>query len=114
MIDRVIEISKIGLRSVFTAKKYNKTILEEDLNRILFIRNYIEESLLFVKKTYKDVNAEEFYNELKKYARELFLIQCNEAIRDEVRNSENFDLETYHKESADYFNYVYDNLEYPE
>ena len=114
MIYNILEISKIGLRSVFTAKKYSKTILEEDLNRILFIRNYIEESLLFVKENYEDVNAEEFYNELKKYARELFLIQCKEAIRDEVKNSENFDLETYQKESADYFNYIYDNLEYHE
>ena len=114
MINSLIKISKIGLRSIFTVKKYDTKILEEDLNRILFIRNFLEESLLFVKETYEDVNTEEYFNELKKYALELFLIQCEEAIPDEEKNSENFDLETHQKEDADYFNYIYANLEYPE
>ena len=114
MIDSLIKISKIGLRSIFTVKKYDTEILDEDLNRIIFIRNYLEESLLFVKETYKGVNAEEYFNELKKYALELFLIQCEEAIPDEEKNSEDFNLETHQKEDADYFNYIYDNLKYPE
>ena len=114
MIDCIIKISKIGLRSIFTVKKYDAEILDEDLNRILFIRNYLEESLLFVKETYKGVNSEEYFNELKKYALELFLVQCEEEIPDEERNSGDFNLETHQKEDADYFNYIYDNLQYPE
>ncbi len=114
MIDSIIEISKTGLRSIFTVKKYDTEILDEDLNRILFIRNFIEESLLFVQEAYTEVNAEEYFNELKKYALELFLIQCEEAIPDEEKNSEGFSLEIHQQEDKDYFNYIYDNLKYPE
>ena len=63
MIDILINISKIGIRSIFTAKKYDTEILDEDLRRILFIRNYLEESLQFVKETYKDVDAKVYSNE---------------------------------------------------
>ncbi len=41
MIDTLINISKIGIRSIFTVKKYGTEILEEDLELILFIRNYL-------------------------------------------------------------------------
>ncbi len=114
MIDILINISKIGIRSIFTAKKYDTEILDEDLRRILFIRNYLEESLLFVKKTYKEVDAKVYFSELKKYALELFVKQCIEAIPDEERNSEDFDFENHKKEDVEFFNYIYDNLKYPE
>lgn len=114
MIDNILTISKIGIRSVFTVKKYDSEILDEDLSRILFIRNYIEECLLYVKETSKDINAGECFTELKKYALELFLIQCKDAISDEEKNSEEFNLEAHQKEDADFFNYIYDNLKYPE
>ncbi|MBW6483017.1 MAG: hypothetical protein K0B10_08135 [Vicingaceae bacterium] len=118
MIDNILTISKIGIRSIFTAKKYDTEILYEDLSRILFIRNYIEECLLFVKERYKErykeISAEEYQNELKKYALELFLTFCEEAIPDEEKNSKDFNLEIQRKGDKDYFNYIYDNLKYPE
>jgi len=114
MIDIIIDISKIGIRSIFTAKKYDTQILDEDLRRILFIRNYIEESLLFVKETYEEVDAKVYFNELKKYALELFVKQCEVAISDEERNSEDFSFENHKEEDAKFFNYIYDNLKYPE
>lgn len=114
MIDNILTISKIGIKSVFTVKKYDSEILDEDLSRILFIRNYIEECSLYVKETNIGINTEEYFTELKKYALELFLIQCEEAIPDEEKNSEDFSLEVHQKEDADYFNYIYDNLKYPE
>lgn len=114
MIDNVLTISKIGIRSVFTVKKYDSEILDEDLSRILFIRNYIDECSQCVKETNKGINVEEYFTELKKYALELFLIQCEDAIPDEEKNSEDFNLENHQKEDADYFNYIYDNLKYPE
>ena len=114
MINNIFTISKIGIRSVFTAKKYSSEILQEDLNRILFIRNYIEECSLFIKETSKGINTEEYVAELKNYALELFLIQCEEAIPDEEKKSEDFNLEVHQKEDAEYFNYIYDNLKYPE
>jgi len=80
MTDNIIEISKAGLRSIFTVNKYDDEILDEDLSRILFIRNFIEESILSVKDTRKGINAEEYINELKKYALELFLTYCEESI----------------------------------
>ena len=114
MIDILINISKIGLRSVFTAKKYDTEILEEDLRRILFIRNYLEESLQFVKETYKDVDAKVYISELKNYALELFMKQCEEVMPDEEKNSVNFNFEKHREEDKEFFNYIYDNLKYPE
>lgn len=114
MIDNILTISKIGIRSVFTVKKYDSEILDDDLSRILFIRNYIEECSLYVKETSKSINVGEYLTELKKYALELFLIQCEEAIPDEEKNSEDFNLEVHQKEDKDYFNYIYVNLKYPE
>ena len=114
MNDNILTISKIGIRSVFTVKKYDSEILDEDLSRISFIRNYIEECLVYVKETNKVINTEEYLIELKKYALELFLIQCKEAIPDEEKNSKDFNLEVHQKEDAEYFNFIYDNLKYPE
>jgi len=114
MIDVLINISKIGIRSIFTAKKYDTEILDEDLRRIMFIRNYLEESLLFIKETYKEVDAEVYFSELRKYALELFMKQCEESISDEEKNSEDFNLENHKKEDEEFFNYIYDNLKYPE
>lgn len=114
MIDNILVISKIGIKSVFTVKKYDSGILDEDLSRILFIRNYIDECSLFIKENNKDINAREYIAELKNYALELFLIQCKEAIPDEEKNREDFNLEVHQKEDADFFNYIYDNLKYPE
>jgi hypothetical protein len=114
MTDNIIEISKAGLRSIFTANKYDVEILDEDLSRILFIRNFIEESLLSVKRVCKGINGEEYFNELKKYALELFLTYCEESIPEEEKNSKDFNLEIHRKEDKYYFNYIYDNLEYPE
>ena len=114
MIDTVLTISKIGIRSVFTVKKYDTEILDEDLSRILFIRNYIEECSLYVQETFRGINAGEYFTELKKYALELFLIQCEKSIPDEEKNSKDFNLSAHQKEDADFFNYVYENLRYPE
>ena len=114
MIDILINISKIGIRSIFTAKKYDTEILEEDLRRILFIRNYLEESLQFVKETYKDVDAKVYISELKKYALELFMKQCEEAMPDEEKNSLDYNFEKHREEHKEFFNYVYDNMKYPE
>ena len=86
--------------------------MHEDLNRILFIRNYIEECSQFIKETRKDINAGEYIAELKNYALKLFLIQCKEAIPNEEKKSKDFNLEVHQKESAEYFNYIYDNLKY--
>lgn len=114
MIDNLLSILKIGIRSVFTVKKYDSEILDEDLNRILFIRNYIEECSLYVKETNENINEGECSTILKSYALELFLKQCEEAISDEDKNSKDFNLEELHKEDEDYFNYIYDNQKYPE
>ena len=114
MIDNVLTISKIGIRSVFTVEKYDSEILDEDLSRILFIRNYIEECSLYLKETSKNINVGEYSTILKSYALELFLKQCEEAIPDEVKNSEDFNREEHQKEDEDYFNYIYDNQKYPE
>ena len=114
MIDVIINISKIGIRSIFTAEKYDPEILDEDLRRILFIRNYLEESLQFVKETYIEVDTEVYICELRKYALELFMKQCEEAIPDEEKNSKDFNLDNHKKEDEEFFNYIYDNLKYPE
>jgi hypothetical protein len=114
MIYNILTTSKVGIRSIFSVKKYNKEILDEDLSRILFIRNYIEEYSLYVEETCKDFNAEEYSTELKKYALQLFLIECEEAIPEEEKNSVDFNVEDRQKEDAGYFNYIYDNLKYPE
>jgi len=79
----------------------------------LFIRNYLEESLRFVKGNYKEVDAEEYFNRLKKYALELFIEQCVGEIPDKERNSNGFNLENHKEEDKEYFNYIYDNLKYP-
>lgn len=113
MNDNTLIISKIGIRSVFTVNKYDPEILEDDLSRIIFIRNYIEECSLYVKEVRQDINTEEYFTALKKYALELFLIQCEDTISDVERNSECFNLKTHQKENADYFNYLFDNLKYP-
>lgn len=114
MIDIITNISKIGIRSIFTVKKYDSEILDEDLSRVLFIRNYLEESLLFVKENYKEVDAKVYFNELKEYAVDLFMKQCEEAIPEEEKNSKGFNLENHKKEDKEFFEYVYNNLKYPE
>jgi len=114
MNDNLIDIAKVGIRSIFTAKKYDTEILDEDLSRILFIRNYIEESLLFVKENHTELDEKVYFNELKKYALELFMEQCEEARLDERINSKEFNLEEYQKENEEFFNYVYDNMKYPD
>lgn len=114
MNDNILTISKIGIKSVFTAKKYDSEILDEDLYRILFIRNYIEECSLYVKERCEDIDVDEYFAELKKYALEMFLIQCEEAIPNEEKNREDFNLEAHQQDDADFFNYIYDNLKYPE
>jgi len=114
MNDNILAISKIGIKSVFTVKKYDSEILDEDLNRILFIRNYIEECSLYVKEICKVIGVGEYFTELKKYALEMFLIQCEEAIPNEEKNRKDFNLEAHQQEDTHYFNYIYDNLKYPE
>ena len=114
MIKILIEISKIGIKSIFTAKKYDTEILDEDLNRILFIRNYLEESLIFVTENYKEIDAKVYFCELKNYALELFMGQCEEARLNEKINSKEFNLKEYQKEDKEFFNYVYDNMKYPD
>jgi hypothetical protein len=42
------------------------------------------------------------------------LTYCEEAIPDEEKNSKDFNLEIHREEDKDYFNYIYDNLKYPE
>ncbi|WP_289053547.1 hypothetical protein [Carboxylicivirga marina] len=114
MSDKLLTISKIALKSIFTAKRYDTEILEEDLSRIMFIRNYIDECTEYVKENGIDINTEEYISELKNYALELFLIQCEEAIPPKEKNSKGFNLNDQQVEDAEYFNYIYNNLEYPE
>ena len=114
MIDILLNISKVGIHSVFTAKKYDSEILDEDLRRILFIKNYIEESLQFVKENHKEIDSKKYFKELKEYALELFMKYCEDSIPDEERNSNEFDLEEHRAEDEEFFNYIYDNLKYPE
>jgi len=114
MIDILVNMSKVSIRSIFTAKKYDTEILDEDLRRILFIRNLLEESFEFVKENHKDIDAELYLSKLKKYALELFVKQCEEEIADEEKNSEEFNLENHKKEDREFFNYIYSNLKYPE
>ena len=112
MIDILIDISKIGIKSIFTVEKYSTEILGEDLKRIMFIRNYIEESLQFVKETYKEVDAEVYFRELKRYALEFFVQRCEDAMLDVERSSDNF--KNSKEENKKKFNYIYDNLKYPD
>lgn len=114
MINDITNISKTGIKSIFTVKKYSPEILEKDLNRISFIRNYLEECLRFVKENYKEVNAKVYFNDLKEYAIKLFINQCKEAISEEEKDSKDFNLENHKKEDKKYFEYFYSNLEYPE
>jgi hypothetical protein len=113
MYDNILTISKVGIKSIFTAKKYDSEILGEDLHRILFIRNYIEECSLYVKETCKDIDVVEYFAELKKYALEMFLIQCEEATPNEEKNRKDFNLEAHQQDDTDYFNYIFDHLKYP-
>ncbi len=109
MIDVVLNMSKVSIRSVFTAKKYDAEILDEDLRRILFIRNLIEESSEYVKNHHKEIDAELYARRLKEYALELFLEQCKEARSDDDDDCEDLDFD-----EQEYFNYIYQNLEYPD
>ena len=80
----------------------------------MFIRNYLEESLQFVKETYKDIDVKVYNSKLKKYALELFLKQCEYAMPDKEKNSEDYNIGKQNLENKEFFNYVYDNLKYPE
>ena len=113
MRDILIGLSKSSIESIFTVKKYSKEILEEDLERILFIRNLIEYEAEFIKVHCKEINIAQYVNELKKFALELFINQCVEAIPIEDKNKDDFDLKEHKDEGCDYFNYIYLNLEYP-
>jgi len=110
VIGTLIEVSKIGIRSIFTAKKYGSEILDEDLSRILFFKNYIKESLPFVKENQAEIVIQVYFNESKKYALELFMKQCEESRLDERIESKHFNLAEYQKEDMKFFNYVYDNM----
>lgn len=110
----LIEIFKVGIKSIFTAKKYDTEILSEDLSRILFIRNYLEESLIFVTENYNEIDTKAYFSELKNYALELFMEQCKEAIPNEEKNSIEFNLEEHQTENKVFFNYIFENLKYPE
>ena len=114
MMDTLTEISKIGIKSIFTAEKYNNELLEEDLDRITFIRNYIEEYVLYANKAYSDFNTEEYSQRLKNYALEFFLKQCEDLLSDEEKDSDDYDSMKQRNENEAYFNYIFDNLEYPE
>ncbi len=108
MIDVILNVSKVSIKSIFTAKKYDAEILEEDLHRIQFIRYLIEESSEHVKNNHKDIDAELYARSLKEYALELFLKQCEEARTDDD------DYEDLDLDDQEYFNYIYQNLEYPD
>ncbi len=107
MIDILTNITKVSIKSIFTVNKYNSEILQEDLYRILFIRNLIEESFEFVKEYNQEINADQYHNELKDYALELFLKQCEEAIPEEEKSEQGFNLENHNEESKEYFNFIY-------
>jgi hypothetical protein len=109
MIDVILNVSKVSIKSIFTADKYNAEILDDDLHRILFIRHVVEESSDHVKYNHKDLDAELYARKLKEYALELFLQQCEEARAEEGNDNENHVLE-----DREYFNYIYDNLAYPD
>lgn len=114
MFDILISLSKVSVKSIFTAKKYDSEILDEDLQRILFIRNLLEESLEFIMKNYKEIDTDRYLEELKNYAIELFIKQCAEAISEEEKVSEDFNPEEDREEDRKFFNYVYSNLKYPD
>jgi hypothetical protein len=111
MTDTITNISKVALNSVFTIKKYDTSstpILEEDIERIIFIRNFIEESVEYIRNNHKDIDTEEFARELKEFAIDLFIKMCNECRGDYEMNPEEQDFD-----DREYFNYVYHHLEYP-
>jgi hypothetical protein len=114
MINILINLSKVVIRSIFNTKKYEPEILDDDLSKILLVRTLLEDNVDFVRKNHTDINTEIYYSELKKYALELFIKLCDEEILDEEKNSKDFNLNNHRKEDIEYFNYIYENLEYPE
>lgn len=71
MIDILLDVSKVGIKSIFTAEKYVDGVLDEDLTRILFIRNYLEESVQFVEEHHKEIDTDLYLSTLKQYALDL-------------------------------------------
>jgi len=114
MEDKLIGMAKSGIRSIFTVKKYNEETLDEDLHRIIFIRNLVETSVDYLKENFENIDVLAYNNNLKQYARELFQNSCIENIPEETRFEKNFNIEDEKKESDTYFNYIYENLEYAE
>lgn len=114
MFDILIGLSKSSIKSVFSVVKYEEEILEEDLHRIVFIRNLIEENENFVNENFPDIDATLFNSVLKQYALELFTNQCVEAIPIKERNSKNFNIEKHKAEDKKYFNYIYSKLKSPD
>ena len=68
IMDAILNISKVSIKSIFTAGKYDTEILDDDLHRILFIRNLIEESSKYVKNNHKEIDAAVYVRKLKEYA----------------------------------------------
>jgi hypothetical protein len=114
MIDILINISKVSIKSIFAEQKQNPEFLDEDLQTISFIRNLLDKKYEFVKNNHPEINAEKYLDELKKYARQLFSIQCQELLSEEEKNSDGFNLENYKAENDKYFNYIYSNQQYPD
>jgi len=107
-------LAKAAIKSVFTVQKYNSDILYEDLDRIVFIRNLIEESAEYIKANCKGLKVANYNKAMKEYALELYILQCMEAIPDEDKKDEDFDIEEEKEDIINYFEYIYKNLKFPE
>ena len=112
MDNRIIDLAKSCLQSAFTVKKYNTEILDEDLYKVLFIRNMIEDCSNYIGKN-SDIDVALISNDLQEYSRKLFVEFCIKNIPKEELSDENFNIQSRKDEMSDYFNYMYKHLEYP-
>ncbi len=114
MIDILIEVTKSSILGIFTVEKYNKEILDEDLSKILVIRNIIEECANYVSKSNNKIHLDLFKKKLIEYALELFTEWCFQNIPNEVKLKKGFDTKNEREEIIKYFKHIYTHLNYPE
>lgn len=113
MDNQIIDLAKKCLQSVFTVEKYNKEILDEDIYKVTFIRNMIEDCCDYIGKE-TDIDASSIGNNLQEYAQNLFVEFCIKNIPEDELSDINFNIQDREVEMSDYFNYMYKHLEYPE
>ena len=113
MTDILIGLTKSSIFSLFSVKKLDREILDEDLKRIMLIRNLIEEGSDFIKNNCDGINVNSYNSELNQYACDLFIEFCLDEIPEENRRSDDFDITKEIGEIKEYFDYIYANLKYP-